>query len=122
MKKTKLNSFVFSLLVLMAISLAVRAEDKPKSASSVSNEEYRISDRYKGGEFLIYDCKLEFFACVNAEGQTDCLTRRNTAISSKKKVYPCAPLRKFSDKESCVLKNYALMETGKLKRFCYPQD
>jgi hypothetical protein len=108
-----MKKIIYSLLVFLLVSLACAEE-------SIKRAEYKISEKYKGGEYLIYDCEKDFYACVNMEGYELCSTKRQAAIALKEKSYPCAPLKKFEDKKSCLLKNYSAIESGKLKRFCYP--
>jgi hypothetical protein len=106
MKRLKLNLF------LLIVSTSVHAQE-------VARGDYQISENYVAGEYLIYDCQREFFACVNLESNESCQVRRNNSIKLAEKKYPCAPLKKFNDKRECVLRNYSAIETAKLKRFCF---
>ena len=83
--------------------------------------DYEINWKYKAGEYLIYDCERRHYACVNHEGNSNCLEERNFAIKKKLNNYPCAPLAKFDDKKSCVEKNYKIVDIDAPKRFCYPK-
>ena len=85
------------------------------------NFDYKIDWKYNAGEYLIYDCERRNYACVNMEGNANCIEERNFAIETKESSYPCAPLAKFSDKKSCVLKNYKIVDINALRRFCYPK-
>lgn len=83
--------------------------------------DYQIDWKYKGGEYFIFDCERSHYACVNIDGFNNCKEERNFAIETKATGYPCAPLRKFKDKKSCVEKNYQVVDTKAIKRFCYPK-
>jgi hypothetical protein len=113
MKKLKLNLYL--CLVFLILTPSAYAQDAVRT-------EYQITTDYKAGEFLIYDCRREFFACVDLESNEACLLKRNESIKLAEKKYPCAPLRKFKEKRECVLRNYTAIETARLKRFCFAKN
>lgn len=83
--------------------------------------DYQIDWKYKAGEYLIFDCERSHFACVNSDGDDNCREERNFAMEKRASRYPCAPLKKFKDKKSCIEKSYQLVDLNALKRFCYPK-
>lgn len=82
--------------------------------------DYQINWKYKGGEYLIFDCERDHYACVNADGFQNCQEERNFAIEIKAPKYPCVAFKKYDSKKLCVVKNYEVVERNVLKRFCYP--
>lgn len=83
--------------------------------------DYPINGRYRAGEYLIYDCYLGYYACVDDDGFQACQDLRTEAMEKKREVYPCAPLKKFMNKRNCLYENYNQIERPALKRFCYPK-
>ncbi len=107
------------ILILFFI-FNVYAEEK------ITEDEYRHSDyaldwKYKGGQFLIYDCERMHYVCATDEGFEDCLNHRNTAIKKNQKTYPCAPLKKFETKKLCVQQSYKIVDQNSQRRFCFPK-
>ena len=82
---------------------------------------YQIDWKYKSGEYLIYDCERRHYACVNIDGDNNCREERKFAIETKAATYPCASLAKYKNKKLCVEKNYQVVDTTSLHRFCYPK-
>lgn len=83
--------------------------------------DYQINGRYKAGAFLIYDCEGEYYACVDQDGSDKCRTKREEGIVKKQTRLPCAPLKNFDDKKTCLEKNYEVVEALAAKRFCFPK-
>ncbi len=103
-------------LLLTLSSSVINVED-----NSTKKLEYQIDDRYKAGEYLIYDCQKQHFACVNKDGYSRCGMARTKSRESKQTQYDCAPLKIFQNKKSCVLTNYDVVERNAWKRFCFPK-
>jgi hypothetical protein len=82
---------------------------------------YKIDRKYYGGEYLIYNCEVSNFACVDLPSFQKCTDERKLALENKRAVLPCAPLKKFKDKISCVQKNYELVHLNAVKGFCLPK-
>jgi hypothetical protein len=122
------NVFTF---ILLSISVKAFTEEAAPVVipAAKSNEElietkksnYQINGRYKGGAYLIYDCENEFYACVDQDGSEKCREKRNTSITKKETRLPCAPLKQFEDKKTCLKKNYEVLESVAVKRFCFPK-
>ena len=110
--------FVFLFLI---ISMNSFAETEAEKYAQSRKTDYKIDWKYNAGEYFIYDCERKNYACVNLEGNTNCLEERNFAIEKKETSYPCAPLGKFNDKKSCVEKSYKIVDINALRRFCYPK-
>lgn len=116
--------YYFLLLLLSLNSFAetkvinVTKEEVP-AESRISD--YKMDWKYSAGEYFIYDCERGHYACVTEEGNSNCKEERNFAIEKKTRIYPCAPLAKFTDKKSCVEKSYRIVDLNVLRRFCYPK-
>ena len=137
LRKLKHNMKNVFLIILFSISVKLFAEEAAPVAVPVaaSNEEvkevkevietrkpdYQITNRYKGGPYLIYDCVGEFYACVDQDSSEKCREKRDVSISKKETRLPCAPLKQFNDKKSCLQKNYEVLESVAVKRFCFPK-
>jgi hypothetical protein len=83
--------------------------------------DYSIDWKYKAGEYFIYDCKRQYYACVDLDGYERCVEDRKNSISKDKPKYDCAPLKQFPDKRSCIVYNYSIIERVATKKFCYPK-
>jgi hypothetical protein len=119
------------LYILLSVSVKAFAEEAAPVVipAAKSNEvlietkksNYQINARYKGGPYLVYDCEGEFYACVDQDGSEKCRERRDKSISRKETRLSCAPLKKFDDKKTCLGKNYEILESVAVKRFCFPK-
>lgn len=120
------------LFILLSISVKAFSEEAapvvvPVKAPSddelieTKKSNYQITNRYKGGAYLIYDCDGEYYACVDEDSSVKCRERRDKSISKKEARLPCAPLKKFDDKKTCLQKNYEVLESVAVKRFCFPR-
>lgn len=117
--------------ILLSISVKAFTEEAAPVVvpAAKSNEElieekksnYQITNRYKGGPYLVYDCEGEFYACVDVDGSEKCREKRDESINKKETRLPCAPLKKFEDKKTCLQKNYEVLEAVATKRFCFPK-
>ena len=90
----------------------------------LENDDHRISDykidrKYFAGNYLIYDCEDHHFACVDAMGYSDCGDNRERALNKKSNPLPCAPLKIFLDKRSCIENSYKYVNSNALKSFCF---
>jgi hypothetical protein len=104
----------------MLLSIQGLAQDDEELSYKKSN--YQINDDYKAGNHLIYNCLREYYTCVDEDGLNLCTEKRNKAMEKGEKFYPCAPLKKFSNKIKCGKKNYEVIESLAKKRFCYPKN
>lgn len=115
------------LLLLTLISFSALAADGEKPLIVIDEElsnklsNYQIDSRYKAGEYLIYQCEFEYYACVDADANQKCLEKREEEKTKKHKSYTCAPLKKFQNKKACLVSNYEVVESNAKKRFCYPE-
>lgn len=109
-------------LSLFIVSSAAFCAEEMTAAEFAANKksDYKIDWKYSAGQYLIYDCDRNHYACVDVSGFDNCQEERNFAIGKKLTNYPCAPLKKFSDKSACVIKSYEVVDNMALKRFCYP--
>ena len=109
----------YPALIVLILCGSLGAEEKAQPDNTKTD--YRIDWTYHGGEYLIYDCSRAHYACVDLEGQNNCVEERKFALQMNARIYPCAPLKKFSHKKLCVLKNYEVVDLNAVKRFCYPK-
>jgi hypothetical protein len=116
-------------IILLIVSFGIKAQELiPYDTSKFEKEEvvnetqgnYQISERYKGGRHLIYDCRGQFFACVNIDSKETCQMLRGRSFEKNEEKLRCAPLKSFADKESCLKRQYEVIEEVHLKRFCFP--
>ena len=110
----------WSFLLFILVPNYLFAETKGEFVES-RRTDYRIDWKYFAGKYLIYDCERKHYACVNLEGNANCLQERKFAIEKKTNMYPCAPLASFADKKKCAEKNYDVVDINAPKRFCYPK-
>jgi hypothetical protein len=77
-----------------------------------------ISNIYREGSYLIYDCKDRHFACVDEESYNGCRERREKALRALSKYLECAPLKKFDTQKKCRKVHYEQMHSVANKSFC----
>ena len=128
-----MNKTLLLALSLVLFPLVGKTDDvpveAPKAKSDVSVDDelshkrmnYQINSRYKAGEYLIYQCEFEYYACVDADANQKCIDDRQKGKDKKHDVYTCAPLKKFATKKACLVSNYEVVEAIAKKRFCYPK-
>lgn len=92
-----------------------------ESDEVIRKSDYAINTSYRGGEYLIYDCKGKYYTCVDDTSYDACKIKRKDSKDKNELKYACAPLKKFKDKEECLAYNYKAIEAVSVKRFCYPQ-
>ncbi len=110
------------LVLLAAVLFSFQGLAQDDEALSAKKANYQVNDNYKSGNFLIYNCESGYYSCVDQDGYTKCQEKRQLAMDKKKKTYPCAPLKKFQNKKLCGQKNYEVVESLAMKRFCYPKN
>ncbi|MFA6237545.1 MAG: hypothetical protein WC635_09485 [Bacteriovorax sp.] len=109
------------LILIFFFSINCFSQSKQEVLESSQRVDYQIDWKYKSGNYLIFDCERSHYACVTKDGDDNCREERNFAIEKKLPTYPCAPLRKFTTKATCMIKNYEVVDTQALRRFCYPK-
>jgi hypothetical protein len=97
------------------------ADEQAESQDAYKRIDYAIDWKYKAGEYFIYDCKREYYACVDSEGYDRCVEDRKNSITKGKSKYDCAPLKQFPDKRACIVYNYSIIERVATKLFCFPK-
>lgn len=103
------------------LSFSARADLSAEQSLETKKIDYQIDWKYKAGEYLVFDCERSHYACVTSEGYENCQEERSFSLAKKEGRLPCAPLKKFKNKKSCVEKNYELVDINALRRFCYPK-
>ncbi len=81
-------------------------------------EEYRISEKYRAGNFLIYDCVDQHYVCVDEYSFLTCGEKREKDKSEKKSDFRCTPFKKFKTKEECLKKNDEMIVRKSSASFC----
>lgn len=114
--------------ILMILSVQIYAEEAAATAANKADKtleekksNFQLNAKYKAGAFLVYDCRGEYYACVDQDGSDKCREERDLSLQRKETRLPCAPLKKFADKQTCLKKNYEVLESLAVKRFCYPK-
>lgn len=77
-----------------------------------------ISDEYKQGEYLIYDCEGHYFACVDIDSYRTCQNKRSIAWKTRQLRLGCTPLKELSSVDLCIKQQYQLIFNGPEKTFC----
>ena len=77
-----------------------------------------LSRYYRRGNYLIYDCEDQHFACVDDVSYGRCQVWRQKAIDKIEEYMPCAPLKRFESIEACDRDHYKYMYTYVPKKFC----
>ncbi len=95
---------------------------KKNSFRKTEKPEYLISDIYRTGEYLIYDCKKRHFACVNKESFVRCKEKRQESFRLRYSHHPCVPLKNFKEQDLCFKKQLELIEQIPDKKFCINTD
>lgn len=113
-----LKSLFFILMVLSSF-VAWSQDDE---ATTYKKIDYQITDKFKAGSNLIFNCQNSYYTCVDNDSYSLCQEMRAAAIEKKLAVYPCAPLKSFPTKTQCAQKNYEVVESLAKKRFCYPKN
>ena len=107
------------LLILFFTKTYAATEDEMLAKNRIID--YQMDWKYSAGDYLIFDCERGHYACVNEEGNTNCVEERNFVLEKKAKFYPCAPLGKFASKRSCIENSYKIVDINAPRRFCYPK-
>ncbi len=81
--------------------------------------DYKIDNKYFAGNYLIYDCEENHFACVNDVGYAECNDNREAALKKKSHGLPCAALKIFLDKKTCIEQSYQYVDRNNVKLFCF---
>lgn len=92
--------------------------ERELDAIEKASAEPLISNEFKQGEHLIYDCRGHHYACVNDISFSYCQDLRDEAIERKKDSLPCAPLTKFKSQKECFKEQYKQIHQQKNKTFC----
>lgn len=108
------------MLIILFIPFVVMAEKAEMDDYRKPN--YLVDSKLRAGEFLMYDCRQAVFVCVDSETFDLCDNSRKDAIARKKSSYPCAPLKRFSNKRECLYKNYEMSLGQKMIQFCKSKD
>ena len=121
-KTNKIAEMKFLIfLIFFTHQFCFAEEQVSQKLEDVKKSDYQIDSKYKAGEYLIFDCESNHFACVDLDGSQACQARRETSIAMKRPKLDCANLEKFKDKKLCIEKNYKVVDKNVQKRFCYPK-
>ncbi len=101
------------------VFFSVHADEERVSVSGLG---VPISDEYREGKYLIYDCEGGFFACVGIYSFDRCKEKRQKAFSEKAFKLPCAQLKKFNSFVRCNKMHYKWMTTIVDKSFCLRKE
>lgn len=125
---------VFKIILGIFLIFSAEAQEKPQVKSQVksqdevqeeklddiarSKEEPRISNKWFRGNYLIYDCDDQHFACVNEISYLRCENQRNERTEEREPKLGCAPLKKFKTQKECFKVQYQKQHNQIPKTFC----
>ncbi len=113
-------SFIFILSLGFSNSNNEKNHAKNKSKSKSKDEDVNISDKYFLGSILIYDCHLNYFACVSEASYERCLRERQEAFERKDDNASCIPIKKYPSNRKCFNNQYTYIHgSQKIKAFCF---
>lgn len=97
--------------------------DNNKNENSNWMEKYYsrivISDEYRRGKFLIYDCYGGFYVCVIKKNFEYCGLKRKDVMKRRNfKLLPCAPLKEYKTSELCIKSQYEAQHRRKNMDVC----
>lgn len=115
--KSKLHLFLVTIFV--CLSATAQTEKKIDNSLETKLANFKINELYRAGEYLIYDCRLKAFTCVDENSNETCKMRREDSKARKNRKLSCAPLKKFDDREKCLIENYKALEAAHFERFCF---
>ncbi len=78
-----------------------------------------ISDKYRRGSALIYDCTKGFYACVSFNNFDQCQEQREEEKAKFTSVLSCAPLKKYDTIGECEQTQREVIHRLIRKEFCY---
>lgn len=120
-------TFLFIFLFFSEYSLADEVIVAPEKSFQEMNEFERmaydnlyprISDKYRAGSSLIYDCQERHFACVNQTSYEQCGERRDVSLEKRRAILSCAPLKHFDNLDKCIEELYRVIHSAVNKEFC----
>lgn len=127
----KANSLLIFCALICSASLFASDEKTQKDPKENIRQEkidkYELrADKHIGpklfsGSYLIYDCQKKFYACVNDFSFEECTEKRAKSIADNKKIYACAPIKKFNSYLECSEYNLKIIDEGMTTRFCFPK-
>ncbi len=100
--------------------LGAQKRKELQSISKINDASY-ISNIYRRGPFLIYDCERGYYACVNKDGFNYCKDIRNDSRKKRYRILSCAPLKKFEVKKDCIAVQKKLVDYPVNKFFCFSE-
>ena len=77
-----------------------------------------LSRYYRRGNYLIFDCEDQHFACVDDMSFKRCQEWRQKAIDKIEEYMPCAPLKRYDSIEACDKDHYQYIYKSIPKKFC----
>ncbi len=78
-----------------------------------------ISLKYLRGNFLIYDCESQHFACVEEGNFMACKEKRQNLLLKGEERLPCAAIREYPTYSLCIKRQYELMHNGVPPALCF---
>ena len=78
-----------------------------------------ISTKYLRGNYLIYDCESQHFACVEEANFMSCKEKRQNLLLKGEEKLTCAAIREYPTYSLCVKRQYELMHNGVPPTLCF---
>lgn len=104
-----------------AFDLLLGTKDRDLMQAQTHDTKF-ISEVYRSGNFLIYDCVRGNYACVNKDGFEYCKSVREESLKEGDKILSCAPLKKFNRYQFCIEQQKVLVDYPVDKLFCIRKD
>jgi hypothetical protein len=114
------QNFLFILMLLFSSNCLADAEKDIFDVAFYKKyvEEVYITNDFKRGPNLIYDCNIKHFACVNKQSFELCQNRENRAMKAKAENRDCRPIRKYEDQPTCFKFQYKVSQKTRMEKFC----
>ncbi len=95
-------------------------KNETEELDQIQRERYepRISNKWFRGSYLIYDCEVGNFACVNKTGLIRCERERDEDKKESKPQVRCAYFKKFATQEDCFKEQYRQIQNQKPRVYC----
>ncbi len=63
-----------------------------------------ISEKYISGQFLVYNCLDQHYACVSVNDHNSCKSVRDTELKLEKRKLSCVSFEELENEKKCVQK------------------
>ena len=118
----RFSLLILSLVYFFCLSANAQTEKRIDNSLETKLSNFKIDRDNRAGEYLIFDCKKKAYTCVDENSYENCKMLREDSKLKRSRKLTCAPLRKFADREKCLIENYKAIEAVNFERFCFPKN